>query len=548
MGDHIHVASTIGHSLLPANLPALSSAPPSFVQIDSVWEKSEPVFEEEAASSGQTVFETLTSFNSMLDYLFSFIEERPTSALEALQFSLVGVLVVAFVFVVGTASYWALHFVDLRGQKAPTATNLLPNGAEIALSTSGIEDYDVLSLVEGIVQSTAKNTSSADDDLWFAHERTMEILAFATNISQAHSAAVKKDLCLEFAKFVEDNKSASSEAMQAPIAASQATSPNLQEAPQTTKAAPILPQALPTHSDVVDPSTPDPVNAPVTSEPLVDAVSQPSDWSLMEGGEHSNLYEVKVKYDPEAAAKGAAAVAASRHAPHQRPALADKTNVPLPSFSAGLNAVNSSNVAIKSSSTVTSTTSVGESQWAPHQQAPRTPSSNSLHESSLAAPQLSQPRVSSKGLQDSKWGEDNPTPQNFSAIEAPFADGGDVVDPALEYPPGPDASPSHHLGLTPSNAPKGRKYDIGKGPGPRGGQRRMNPNLKQHNLLRAKMNELRKVLEPFTPEQQKNARSYQDQVNMHFAVGSPWDWLNQIMKQNKRAGEVRPPPYWTPPV
>lgn len=210
LGYNTAAASATDHSSRPVDIPVVLSAHTSSAQNDPSWGNVGPQSDEEAALSSRFLDEKMATLNSAVDYLFSLVEHPPTSAWEALQFSFVAVFIVGFVFVSGTASYWALHIVDLRDQTASIFPNLLPIGNETALPASESEDCDVPSTISDIVQSVLTETTSPDNSSSFVETMTMEILAFATEIAQVRSDTMNresKDLRNEMGKVIENNKS-----------------------------------------------------------------------------------------------------------------------------------------------------------------------------------------------------------------------------------------------------------------------------------------------------------------------------------------------------
>jgi hypothetical protein len=210
LGYNTAAASATDHSSRPVDIPVVLSAHTSSAQNDPSWGNVGPQSDEEAALSSRFLDEKMATLNSAVDYLFSLVEHPPTSAWEVLQFSFVAVFIVGFVFVSGTACYWALHIVDLRDQTASIFPNLLPIGTETALPASESEDCDVPSIISDIVQSVLTETTSPDNSSSFVETMTMEILAFATEIAQVRSDAMNresKDLRNEMGKVIENNKS-----------------------------------------------------------------------------------------------------------------------------------------------------------------------------------------------------------------------------------------------------------------------------------------------------------------------------------------------------
>lgn len=201
--DPSSVASANSHLCPPFDIPQILWAQSCSSQDDPSCKNVGPGFDEETAYYGQLVLEKLASFNTIFDYLFSFVEERPTSAVEALQFSLVTVLIVGFVSVVGTAVYWSLRFVDLRGQKAPKTTESLPNVAEIALPGPKVEGNDVISFVRDTVQSLSKKIPVPEEK--YFDQLTLEMLTFATEIAQARSDLVKEGFGQEIGRLSEQH-------------------------------------------------------------------------------------------------------------------------------------------------------------------------------------------------------------------------------------------------------------------------------------------------------------------------------------------------------
>jgi hypothetical protein len=202
VADQISVTSDVNQSVTPVEAPKPSAAHVSFIQYAPSWINVGPGMNEEATSSGEVLIDKLDSFDTMLDHLFSFVKKYPTSALGTLTFSLATVFIIGFVFVISTVSYWALPLVSMRGQNATKAKAFLPKATEIIVPTPENIDHNALSIISNILQSLPADTSFAHDKRSLAQADPMEILAFATDIVQVHSDAVKNDLHVEVKKFV----------------------------------------------------------------------------------------------------------------------------------------------------------------------------------------------------------------------------------------------------------------------------------------------------------------------------------------------------------
>ncbi|ERF71920.1 hypothetical protein EPUS_08236 [Endocarpon pusillum Z07020] len=200
---NVTVPRAIPYSCLSFDLPAMFWAQACSSQADPSLEILYPNPDEEAASYHQFVLEKLATFNTMLDYLFSLVEEPPTSALSSLGFGLVALFILGVVFVLGSVLYWGLFFVDLRGYSALATPDHFPNVTELALSDPDADDNDALSVVSDIVQSMPQNAQLQDEEQCLG----WEMLAYATEISQAHADIVREDLRHAITKSVQDNKS-----------------------------------------------------------------------------------------------------------------------------------------------------------------------------------------------------------------------------------------------------------------------------------------------------------------------------------------------------
>jgi hypothetical protein len=198
------------------------------------------------------------------------------------------------------------------------------------------------------------------------------------------------------------------------------TTKTSQDIPSTTAAAQVIPgeskQALQKtttapvdaqiQSSVSDDSAQPVQNIASASSPSkktsVNAVSQPLDQSLISSEESSNFHEPAITIDPEAAAKGATALMASRFAPPERPPLADKTNVTRASTPGAAKAVETASAPLTSTSNATSSSSLAESNWAPPQQAQRSAPPGGISDSKWAPPQEAQHSHQPGGMSDSK--------------------------------------------------------------------------------------------------------------------------------------------------
>jgi hypothetical protein len=178
---------------------------------DSSGENVGPAPNEEPAFSSIFALENLASFDTLVDYVFSCVEERPSSTSGVLGFGLAAICVLGFVFIIATPLCWALPYVDLQGQAAPKAQALLPHVTDITLSDSGNENNDALSIVSSIVQSLPNSVSVPDESPLFS-QVMMEAVAFATEIAQAHTNVVKKDF-MELAVKLDDSTKCNDDAI-----------------------------------------------------------------------------------------------------------------------------------------------------------------------------------------------------------------------------------------------------------------------------------------------------------------------------------------------
>lgn len=160
------------------------------------WEDVGPKIDEEIASHGQAATTMLASFDNMLDYVFSFVEKYPTSALETSEFILATICIICIVFWAATISYWALPLLALRGQDVRTAPKFPDERREISLQIYESKNDDALSLISDIIPSTLEYLPSQKDNSHIFFSDPMEILAFATDIAKTHSSAVKEDLLM----------------------------------------------------------------------------------------------------------------------------------------------------------------------------------------------------------------------------------------------------------------------------------------------------------------------------------------------------------------
>jgi hypothetical protein len=204
-GEEVTSTTTLDHSFLSTNSPAPLAALTPTALNDPSREKSWPKTNQEAASSSQDFTPPLASFDHILNYLFSFVQERPTSSLGALQFSVVAVFVLGFVFVSATALYWALPLISLRNY-TPSAVSAVRSKSTEVVASSEARDLNILSIVSGIVQSVLDSTPSRLDSSP-SSEAILEILALATDIAGARSDAVGKDLKVEIGHIITNNQS-----------------------------------------------------------------------------------------------------------------------------------------------------------------------------------------------------------------------------------------------------------------------------------------------------------------------------------------------------
>lgn len=84
---------------------------------------------------------------------------------------------------------------------------MLPNGTEVAFTGSPGEENNALVSVTEMVRSLPKRTLPANIDHALAHNQVMEVLAFMTEIAQAHCDSMKNNLCSTFRKIVQDTVS-----------------------------------------------------------------------------------------------------------------------------------------------------------------------------------------------------------------------------------------------------------------------------------------------------------------------------------------------------
>jgi hypothetical protein len=198
----------------PFDIPPMLWAQSCSSQDESLWVHANPDLDQHIASHDQLVLEKLAYLNTILDYLFSFVEKRPTSAMEVLMFSLVAVLVVACVFSTGTSVYWCLRFIDLRGHQTPSTTASLPNAADITLSNPTIECDDVLPILSDPLQPEPASISEPDENTLISQELVANLtkLVFNENKSnferwgQQHNS-LEGELRAEITKMIEENKS-----------------------------------------------------------------------------------------------------------------------------------------------------------------------------------------------------------------------------------------------------------------------------------------------------------------------------------------------------
>ncbi|KAF7508914.1 hypothetical protein GJ744_008623 [Endocarpon pusillum] len=200
---NVPVPSAIPYSCLPFDLPAMFWAQACSSQADPSREILYPNPDEEAASYHQFLLEKLATFNTMLDYLFSLVEERPTSALSSLGFGLVALFIFSIVFALGSVLYWGLFFLDLRGYSALATPDHFANVTELILSDPDGDNNVALSVVSDIVQSMPQNAQLQDEEQCLE----WEMLAYATEISQAHADIVRQDLRHAITKSLQDNNS-----------------------------------------------------------------------------------------------------------------------------------------------------------------------------------------------------------------------------------------------------------------------------------------------------------------------------------------------------
>jgi hypothetical protein len=195
ISDNIPLASCsdIDNSYAPADSPETLLANTEFAQQDPSWENVGPASDGETTSPVRPLLAMLAFFGGPLDYVL-FLVESPTSAMEALRFSVIAAIVLGSVFVVATAWYWCLPFVSCRVHPAPIAVHLLPNGNVVAIPTSQGEDNDALSLFSDSVHSVPKNLLSPTANSLHTEPFAMEMLALATDVAQARCDAVKRQL------------------------------------------------------------------------------------------------------------------------------------------------------------------------------------------------------------------------------------------------------------------------------------------------------------------------------------------------------------------
>ena len=198
----------------PFDIPPMLWAQSCSSQDEFLWVNADPDFDQHIASNDQLIIEKPDYLNTILDYIFSFVEKRPTSAMEVLTFSLVAVLVVACVLFAGTSVYWCLRFIDLRGHQALTTTASLPNVADITLPDPTIECDDALPILLDPVPPEPESNPEPDEKALFVQNvvDTMTKLVIdgyksdCERLSQQHDKLEEK-LDPEITKMIEENKS-----------------------------------------------------------------------------------------------------------------------------------------------------------------------------------------------------------------------------------------------------------------------------------------------------------------------------------------------------
>jgi hypothetical protein len=174
-----------------------------------------PDLDQYIAPYDQPAPETLAYLNTILECVLSFVEKRPTSAIEVLMFSLVAVLVVSCVLAAGTSVYWCFRFIDLRGHQAPTTTASLPNVADVTLPDPTIECADALPILPDPVQSKPENIPEPDEKALFFQNMVDTMTKLFIDryksdfecLSQQHSKKLEEKLRAEITKMLEENKS-----------------------------------------------------------------------------------------------------------------------------------------------------------------------------------------------------------------------------------------------------------------------------------------------------------------------------------------------------